>query len=184
MADNNGTWEAFRRIVGNMDIDPNSDEFRDQIGTILKNTVTERSEVNRTEIRELLIKHRDAITEMEEVIDIVKDTEKGFTDGLSSRISNNPVNVMEAGGVVGAGIGIVKKVKNGFFGKVGKLIKRIFAKKAKALPPSPNIEYIGEKGKTSAMREIIKVGSDELSAKQSQTKDEIGEEGKGEETLR
>ena len=153
LADNDGTWEAVRRVLTNLEVDPNSDELPNQIGTALKTTITEQSEANRKAIRELFMKHKEAIARTEEVMDIVKNTEKGFTDGLNSRISSNPINVMEAGAVAGAGIGIVKEVKNGLFGKMGRLIKRIFGKKAKALSPA---EEIGTIHQGNDMRKNIK----------------------------
>lgn len=135
MSDNSGTGEAIRRILTNMEVDENSDELLDQLGTAMQTYINGQAEANRNEIEELFMIHRDTIKEAEELIDIVKETESGFTEGLNSSISSNPLDIMSTGAAVGAAVGTVQVVKNGLFSKVGGFFKKIFGKKQKALPP-------------------------------------------------
>lgn len=128
MADNSAIGEFIRKISSNMEIDPTSDDLFEQVGTAIKVALDEQAKQNQNQIVELFQKHRESIIKQEAAMEIVKETEVGFVDGINSNIPTNPVELSGNAATIGVATGLVVKTNKGILEKIKGLFKKVFGK--------------------------------------------------------
>ena len=139
VSDGRRKWDApisqfFERWFVNL----KTKEEPEGVGDVLTNTLKETSE---NIVENSVSEHAASIPEAAENIEaaktaeeVVAETQQGFMEGYSSKITSNPFEIAGTGAVVGAGIGAANEVKKGLFGKFKQFLKDKFGKKQKALP--------------------------------------------------
>jgi prefoldin subunit 5 len=96
---------------------------------------------NLNKASEAVSKNINEIQKAEETVKAVLETQEGFKDGLSSKLTSNPTKIAGAGAAVGLGAGAVNEINQKSKNKIAEVwrkIRSLFRKKQKALPEVQN----------------------------------------------